>query len=114
MVMIIRKYFAGYLTSALFGLVIALAGLSSTARADLSTSSEGGPTFFAIWEKAQKGKKGRLGYHYYWDDGFRIDSPGKKLRIKMNLLINLDADLSFSLTIFATLKNFQPKSVRHL
>ena len=89
--MIVRKSFARCHTPVLLGLVLVLTALGSTARADSSTSSEGGPTFFAIWEKAQKGKKGKLGYHYYWDDGFRIDSPEKKLRIKMNLLINLDA-----------------------
>ena len=91
MVMIVRKSFPRYHTAVLLVLVIVLTALGSTVRADSSTSSEGGPAFYSLWEKAQKGKTGKLGYHYYWDDGFRIDSPGEKLRIKMNLLINLDA-----------------------
>jgi phosphate-selective porin OprO/OprP len=60
----------------------------STLWADSSASSS---TDYKLKEKAQEGKEGKLGFHYYWDDGFRIDSPGKKLRVKMNLLINVDA-----------------------
>ena len=80
-----------YLNSILLVFVLVLAAYGSTVWADSSTSSEGGPTFYILWEKAQKGKEGKLGFRYYWDDGFRIDSPGKKLKIKTNLLINVDA-----------------------
>jgi len=89
--MITRKPVETYCGFILLVFVFSLSAFGSTVWADASTSSEGGPTFYSLWEKAQKGKKGKLGYHYYWDDGFRIDSPKKKLRIKMNLLINVDA-----------------------
>ena len=87
-----RKPVEIYRTSIILVFVFILTPFARTVWADSSTSTDkSGPTFYTLWEKAQEGKQGKFGYRYYWDDGFRIDSPKKKVRIKMNLLINVDA-----------------------
>jgi phosphate-selective porin OprO/OprP len=46
----------------------------------------------ALSERAEEGVKGPVGgWHYYWKDGFRIDSPKKNLTFKINGKILVDA-----------------------
>jgi len=46
--------------------------------------------FQALREKAERGRRGGLGYRIYWNDGLRIDSPSERLRLKVNFLLNAD------------------------
>ena len=63
----------------------------SPVNAAFSASANEDSTFFdEVTEKLKAGKKGKLGTHYYWDDGLHIDSPTKKLRRRLNMLLNLD------------------------
>ena len=44
---------------------------------------------FRAW--AEEGQTGPVGWHYYWLEGLRIDSPGQNFTAKLNAAIFLDA-----------------------
>lgn len=44
-----------------------------------------------FWAWAEKGISGRKGWHYYWIDGLRIDSPEQHFTAKLNADIFVDA-----------------------
>ncbi len=45
----------------------------------------------SLSERAEEGVRGSIGdWHYYWKDGYRIDSPAKNFTLKTNLSIMVD------------------------
>ena len=45
----------------------------------------------SLSERAEEGVRGSIGdWHYYWKDGYRIDSPEKNFTLKTNLSIMVD------------------------
>ena len=69
---------------------VLIASISPVNAASVASANEDSTFFDEVTEKLKAGKKGKLGTHYYWDDGLHIDSPTKKLRLRLNMLLNLD------------------------
>jgi len=47
--------------------------------------------YWKIMRRVEEGIRGPIGdWHYYWKDGFRIDSPNKNFTMKINLSVFLD------------------------
>lgn len=71
--------------------IILLFTTNSHVRAASSASANEDSTFLdEFLEKLKEGRLGKLGTHYYWDDGLHIDSPSRKFRLRFNMLLNLD------------------------
>jgi hypothetical protein len=70
-----------------FLLLVSVGPIEATS---LAPANEDSTFFDEVTEKLKAGKKGKLGTHYYWDDGLRIDSLTKKYRLHLNMLLNLD------------------------
>ena len=73
-------------------LVLLLSITSSHVGAGSPPSKGEEPAFYeGLLEKAKEGKKGKLGTHYYWDNGLNIVGPKKNLRLKINGHMGVDA-----------------------
>jgi phosphate-selective porin OprO/OprP len=77
------KYFSIFLSASLF-----LAMFANTALAETQLPGLFGSGFDEIENFAETGVEGPIGHwHYYWKDGFRLDSQEKNLNLKFNLEI---------------------------
>ena len=89
--LMMRKQSLFFCFCALFAAFSLLLVSSSNVQAD-SRSSE---KFWSIYDErlgiTEEGVKGPVGdWHYYWKDGFRIDSPEKNFTLRTNLSIMVD------------------------
>ncbi len=89
--LMMRKQSLFFFFCALFAAFSLLLVSSSNVQAD-SRSSE---KFWSIYDErlgiTEEGVKGPVGdWHYYWKDGFRIDSPEKNFTLRTNLSIMVD------------------------
>lgn len=69
----------------------------SPVKAASSTSKNEDATFLDEFvEFLKEGKKTESGTHFYWDDGLHIDSPTRKYRLHLNMLLNVDVGKIYS------------------
>ena len=84
----IQGRFKFYLFLAIAFILLASGG---PVKATPSTPANNESDFYdEFMEKLKQGKKDKYGTHYYWENGFCIDSPAGKFRTRFNGVLNQD------------------------